>query len=297
MKNSVSPVWFLLLGLSLGLLAPLAFSADLARLPDLGSVAPDLQVPPTNPGSPAAGARVTQSTPGWEHTTVHHTLYLPTDWRAGGKFPVLVEYPGNGNYRNSFGDVSTGKVEDCRLGYGITGGRGCIWICLPFVEIAGAHKQNTVTWWGDVDETKRYCMATVRDVCNRYGGDAQRVVLCGFSRGAIACNFIGLHDDEIAPLWRGFICHSHYDGVRETWPYSGADRSSALGRLRRLANRPQFISHEGSTGPTERYLKDTGVKGDWTFEPIPFRNHSDQWVLRDIPSRQRVRAWLQRILK
>ena len=147
-----------------------------------------------------------------------------------------------------------------------------------------------------MQETKRYCLATVRDVCARLGGDPARVVLCGFSRGSIACNFIGLHDEEIAALWRGFICHSHYDGVSEKWPYPGADRASALERLRRLGGRPQWISHEGSVDATREWLLSTGVAGDWTFAPVPFRNHSDRWVLRDLPLRARLREWWQALV-
>lgn len=247
-------------------------------------------------GQPASGKRVSQTTEGWMGTSVHHAIYLPTDWKAGGIFPVLVEYPGNGHYKNKLGDVSTGKVEDARLGYGISGGKGFIWVVMPFVEVRDGQKENATLWWGDVEETKQYCIATVRDVCAKYGGDEKRVVLSGFSRGAIACNFIGLHDDEIARLWRAFICHSHYDGVNEKWPYAGADRASALVRLKRLNGRPQFISHEGSTATTEEYLKQSGIEGRWTFEPIPFRNHSDQWTLRDLPSRTELREWLAAVL-
>jgi hypothetical protein len=49
------------------------------------------------------------------------------------------------------------------------------------------------------------------------------VFIAGFSRGAIACNFIGLRDDEIASLWCGFVVHSHYEGVRD-WPGSDCYR-------------------------------------------------------------------------
>ena len=268
-----------------------------ADLPDLSSVAADLTVPACQTaGLPVAGKRVAQTTEGWQGTSVHHALYLPIDWKPAGGIPVIIEYPGNGNYRNKFGDVSTGKVEDGHLGFGISGGKGFIWVVMPFVEVTGGDKQNATTWWGDVAETKRYCIATVRDVCAKFGGDEKKVILCGFSRGAIACNFIGLHDDEIAKLWRAFVCHSHYDGVIEKWPYAGADRAAALLRLKRLDGRPQFISHEGSTAPTEEFLRQSGIKGNWTFEPIPFRNHSDQWTLRDIPSRKRLRDWLSAVL-
>jgi hypothetical protein len=267
-----------------------------SALPDLSSVPADLVVPAARPAAVAPGVRAVQTTAGWGNTAVYHTLWLPTDWVPGKKFPVLVEYAGNGGYRNAYGDVSDGTVEGSRLGYGISGGRGFIWLCLPFVEADEAGKRNAVKWWGDVAETKRYCLATVRDVCARFGGDEHAIVSCGFSRGAIAANFLGLHDDEIARVWRAFICHSHYDGVSERWPYAGADRASALVRLRRLGDRPQWISHEGSTRATQDWLRATGVGGRWTFFDLPFRNHSADWVLRDLPARREVRAWLAAVL-
>jgi hypothetical protein len=237
--------------------------------------------------------RVRQTTPGWEGHPVHHTLYLPVNWQRGARFPVLIEYAGNGGYLNRFGDVSTGTVEGSNLGYGISGGSNYIWVCLPFVARVGSVKTNAAKWWGDVGETIAYCTNTVNYIWAQFCGDPKAVILCGFSRGAIACNFIGLHNDGIAPLWRAFIAHSHYDGVRTNWPYAGADRTSALARLQRLNGRPQFITHEGSTAATETWIKSSGVAGAFTFEPIPFRNHSDQWVLRDIPARRKLRLWLQ----
>jgi hypothetical protein len=275
----------------------LVFEARADDLPDLAGVKRDLVVPKVSLEAPAPGVRSVQTTAGWEGTQVHHTVYLPLDWKAGDKLPVIVEYAGNGNFKNAYGDVSDGSVEGCRLGYGISGGKGFICVCLPYVEVKDGVKQNAVLWWGDVEESKRYCIATVHDVCARYGGDEHAVVLCGFSRGAIGCNFIGLNDDKIAGLWRAFICHSHYDGVIEQWPYPGADRASALTRLRRLGNRPQFISQEGSTAATEQWLRSTGIAGLWTFEPLPYRNHSANWALCDLPIRRKARAWLAAALK
>lgn len=139
-------------------------------------------------------------------------------------------------------------------------------------------------------------METVREVCARQGGDASRVVLCGFSRGAIGCNFIGLHDDEIAPLWRAFFCHSHYDGVK-AWPYAESDEAAALQRLRRLGGREQWISHEGSVEPTRQFIERSGVQAPLTFVAIPYANHSAAWVLRDLPERRKARDWLDRVTR
>ena len=267
-----------------------------ANAPDLSSVLPDLSPPAMTQEAPAPGKRVKQTAPGWEDSAVHHALYLPKDWKAGNKYPIIVEYAGNGGYQNAFGDVSSGRVEGSNLGYGISGGEGFIWVCMPFVRVTGSQKENAVTWWGDVEETKRYCLKTVTLVCDRYGGDATKVVLAGFSRGAIGCNYIGLHDDEIAPIWRAYVTFSHYDGQLTQWGYPGADRASALDRLKRLKGRPQFISMENSVDPIRQYVEGTGISGDFTFQTIRFRNHSDQWVLRDVPERQTLRSWLRKAL-
>lgn len=274
----------------------LLLALSLQDAPDLSSIPADLKTPAMAEGEPAAGARVKQTTPGWESSKVHHALYLPRDWKAGHKLPLLVEYAGNGGYTNAFGDVSHGTVEGSNLGYGISGGEGMIWVCMPFVKKTGEQLENAANWWGDVEETKRYCRRTVAFVCEKYGGDPKKVVLAGFSRGAIACNYIGLHDDEIAALWRGFITFSHYDGQRTTWGYAGADRDAALARLKRLNGRPQWISMERSVDAIRTYVESTGVKAPFTFQSIRFRNHSDQWALRDIPERKAVRDWLAKLL-
>jgi hypothetical protein len=265
----------------------------LAELPDLSTVPPDLTVPPMQDGPPGPGLRVRQTAAGWEGTQVYHALYLPRDWQPGRRYPVIVEYAGNGGFRNAYGDVCTGRVEDCHMGYGLTAGVGFVWVCMPFVDSAAGI--NALVWWGDVEASVRYCKQVVQEVCARWGGDPSRVILCGFSRGSIACNYIGLHDDDIARLWRGFLCCSHYDGVR-TWPYAASDPAAALERLRRLGDRPQFICQEGSTAATEAYLKGTGVAGAFTFCTIPFRNHSDEWTLRDCSARRAARQWLTAIV-
>jgi hypothetical protein len=254
-------------------------------------------------GQPAAGARVRQVHPDYAKTAVHHALYLPEDWKPGKRFPVIVEYAGNGPYSNKFGDISTGRVEGSNLGYGISGGKGFIWVCLSYLNDAG--NANVTQWWGDQPTfnpgpTIDYCKRTVPWICEQFGGDPERVFLVGFSRGAIACNFIGLHDAEIAKLWRGFVPYSHYDGVRSGWPYPGADRPSAIARLKRLNGRPQFICHEGGIpnssyiSATLEFIESTGVKGSFTYLPTGFRNHNDAWTLRPSPARSAVRTWLKK---
>ena len=279
--------------LALGLLTG-AYAA-----PDISSVKPDLSLPELEAGEPAPGKRVRQTYASWADTEVHHLLYLPRDWKKGETYPVIVEYAGNGPYRSGFGDISTGRPEGSKMGYGLTGGRGYIWLCLPYLSEDG--RRNVTQWWGDKPShnpanTLAYAKKSVPWICQKYGGDANKVFLCGFSRGAIACNFIGLHDDEIARLWCAFLPYSHYDGVRR-WGYPGSDKASARTRLARLNGRPQFITHENDgVKATRAWIDSVGMEGDFIFRASGFRNHNDAWLLRPSPVRKEMRAWMRRIV-
>lgn len=259
--------------------------------------ATDLFPPTMIDEEPVPGKRVKQTIPGYRETEVYHSLYLPTDWQADGRHPVIVEYTGNGGYKNNYGDICTGKVEDSKLGYGISGGKKFIWVGMPYLNEAGT--ANVEMWWGDppkykVASTLDYCKKAVPYICKTYGGNANAVILTGFSRGAIACNYIGLHDDKIAKLWLAFIPYSHYDGVYETWP----DAESSYDRLKRLNGRPQFICSENqkSLAATEKHIKAPGTQAPFTFMHIGFPNHNDAWILRPSPARAAMRKWLDQIL-
>jgi hypothetical protein len=281
-----------------------ALSASI-ELVDIASVEPDLTLPPLSTEAPLTGGkRFKQVLPTLKATDIHHVVYLPTDWTPTGSYPVIVEYVGNGNYRNKFGDVCTGKVTDGKLGYGISGGKKFIWVCLPFIN--EEQTKNAITWWGNSPNynpqpTVDYCKRVVPWICQQYGGDPERVVLTGFSRGAIACNFIGLYDDDISKLWCGFIPCSHYDGVSYFGLPQG-DRNSARQRLDRLDQRPQFICAETPVGKqsvesTRTYLQSTGVMGKFTFQTTGFRNHNDSWILRPSPSRKLLRTWVEQLVQ
>ena len=275
--------------------------AELMSLPDLASApAADLHPPVVEEGEPQVGRRVYVQLPGWPGGELRASLYLPPTWSRSAHLPVVIEYAGNGPYHGPAGDFSSGRHEDAVLGFGATGGDGFIWLTLPFVE-QGIRGQAT-QWWGDAAASAAMLRDAARYVCDRWGGDARRRVLAGFSRGSIACNFIGLRDVSTAALWRAFICHSHYDGVKP-WPYVGSDRRSAISRLQRLHGRPQFVSHEGAMGSATQPARElidearsTGAAGDITYVDLPYRNHTAAWTLRPIPQREQLRAWLQRVI-
>ena len=267
--------------------------------PDIRSVETDLVSPAMVVAEPAAGRRVRHSIHGWNANTVYHSLYLPSDWTSESKFPVIVEFSGNGGYQNAFGDTSSGRPEGSCLGFGLSAGKGAIWLCLPCLNAAGA--DIAATWWGDAPDydpksTLDYLHAAVDDACQNFGGDPSRLILCGFSRGSIACNFLGLHDDRTAKLWRAFVPYSHYDGVRH-WPYPNSDAGSALRRLERLNHRSQFICGEANqVDESRRFIEQHAPSANLIFDSTGFRNHSDAWILRPSKARQSLRTWMQAVL-
>ena len=277
-----------------------ATGRDKDSIPDFRGTRADLKIPPLVEGKSGPGIRTKARNLG-DAKGVYHVLYLPKDWKSGKKYPVIVEYAGNGPYRDKNGDVSSGHVEGSKLGYGFSGGKGYIWLCLPYLNSSGT--ENVRKWWGDAPDydpmpTVEYCKLTVRRVCEEFGGDEKKIILCGFSRGAIACNFIGLYDNEIARLWAGFIPFSHYDGVRK-WAYPDSDRKSAISRIARLKGRPQLILSESPANnlSTRKYIQSLkGINTDQlTFMNSGFRNHNDEWVLRPSEARSFARQWLKSI--
>ena len=270
-----------------------------------------LVMPPPVHAEPGPGKRVFVTAPEYAGTKVHHMLYLPPDWRAEDRdrknWPVIVEYTGNRYPRSG----SKGKVEDAGLGYGISAGK-FIWVTLPFVDVDG--EKNALTWWGDVAATVRYAKTNVPRICAIYGGDPDKVLLCGFSRGAIAVNYIGLHGDEIAELWAGFITHDHFDGVREwrgtEWGTSLEQyRDGAKQRLTRIQGRPVLICQAYRTEDIRDYLNPRIDLAAFAFLDVPvdeifpsfpnslaIHSHTDRWLYLDSPARTSVHAWLDRVL-
>lgn len=271
-----------------------------------------LSVPATMAAEPAAGRRVAVTPAEHAGSDVHHMLYLPADWddqwkQQGKSWPVIVEW--TGNHFPAAG--SSGNVEDARLGYGISGGR-FIWLTLPFVS--ADHRHNARQWWGDEAATVRYAKQIVPQVCGQFGGDPRRVLACGFSRGAIAASYIGLHDDEIAKLWCGLITHDHFDGQRAwggtTWGTPLLQyRQSAAARLQRLGDRPLLVCQNGGTQAIQNYLRAQIPLDSVTFVDVdtaailgPFPNniaihpHNDGWLLVDSPQRRSVWAWVDRVV-
>ncbi|MBT5903984.1 MAG: hypothetical protein HOH58_17950 [Opitutaceae bacterium] len=280
--------------------------AAITVVPLIGSEPPgpdwELHTPTMTEGPAAAGRRVRVTAPEYVGTEVYHSLYLPTDWTPEGSFPVIVEY--TGNYWPPAG--STGEAKDANLGYGWGGSKGFIWVVMPYVEVG--RKENAVTWWGDKQATVDYCKLNLPRICAEYGGDLDNVFVTGFSRGAIGTSYIGLADDEIAALWRGFMTYDHFDGAK-SWSYPESDQASALDRLARLDGRPFLVAGGDLTRTRTQFLDDHLELADFTFLEVPVAEifnipegriihpHTDLWMHQPSRYRDQMRRWLRSAIK
>jgi hypothetical protein len=270
--------------------------------------AADLTLPPLTDKGPQPGKRAAVTPPEYARTQVRHIIALPDDWTAdwkarGKSWPVIAEY--TGNYFPTSG--STGEVEGAALGYGLSRGKA-IWVVLPYV--AKDHRKNERTWWGDIDATVGYAKANLPRICAEFGGDPKKVVLCGFSRGAIGVSFLGLHDDEVARLWCGLWAHDHFDGMLEWKGHAWGSplvryREEATARLRRLAGRPLLVTQAGAetkkfvtaVAPTNAEFLNVDMAALFGGFPNDFvkHPHNDRWPLRDGPATEAARAWFTRV--
>ena len=271
-------------------------------------IAADLTLPPLTEGPPAPGKRAQVTPTEYVGTNVRHLIALPDDWtpdwKARGKsWPVIAEY--TGNYFPTSG--SSGEIEGAGLGYGVSRGKA-IWVVLPYV--AKDHRKNERTWWGDIDATVGYAKTNIPRICAEFGGDPKKVVLCGFSRGAIGVSFLGLHDDDVAKLWCGLWAHDHFDGMLEWKGHAWGSplaryREEASVRLRRLQGRPLLVSQAGAQ--TSRFIDALAPSGvtyltvDMATHFGTFPNelakhpHNDRWPLRDGEATSVARTWFESV--
>ena len=238
-----------------------------------------LVVPPMEYQLPAAGKKVKQQIAEYNGTQVFHTLYLPTDWQSGKKYPVIVEYAPNIFYNASC--YSTGKVEDVVNGYGISKGEGYILLSLPFISTKGNY--NEVNGWGNADKTVDYALKTIRLICEDFGGDPAGIFITGFSRGAIAAGYIGLRNEKIADTWIGFNACQHTDG--DGWNGSQIDADI---RIARLKGRPVFLIDNGSY-PWATMVPAAG--SPLQMESSGIGAHLAANYLDDRPSTVKLRSW------
>lgn len=246
-----------------------------------------LEVPDMEAGAPAAGRRVRFQLSGDQTGEIYCALFLPDDWRPGKRYPVIAEYPGNIFFNAKC--YSTGRPEHCVIGYGMSEGRGAIWLSLPFVDRdAGTVVEDG---FGNADDTAEYAIQAVDAVVEKFGGDRKNLILTGFSRGAIACGYIGLRNERIAGLWKGFHACQHYDGSR--WHESNME--GAIERAPRFMGRAIFQT-DNAREKYQPVVDATAPAVNWTWETSKLGFHATAMFLDDRPSTRRLRRWYRELI-
>jgi hypothetical protein len=246
-----------------------------------------IDVPNMENGAPQAGKRVLYQLPGDEATDIYVALYLPTDWEAGLIYPVIAEYPGNIFYQSQ--GWSIGRPEQCMIGYGVSQGVGAIWVSLPFIDRNIGVGEIAENGFGNTDDTTQYAKDVIAHLIANYGGDANNLFLSGFSRGAIACGYIGLRDATIGAFWKGLIPCQHYDG-------SAWNESNMAGALTRAPNfTGESIFQTDNSESTYGALMDATAGTEfWADSALGF--HDPAMFLDDRLSTQQVRSWFRELV-
>lgn len=251
-----------------------------------------IDVPDMAEGEPAPGRRVRYQLRRDLGNGIYSALYLPPEWEPGKRYPVIVEYPGN-IFFNAKACWSTGRPEQCQMGYGITAGTGAIWISLPFVD----REKGTIAEAGfgsrEGDDTAAYAIEMLEEICASWGGDRENLILSGFSRGAIACGYIGLRNDEIARLWKGIVACQHYDG--SNWRQSRME--DAIRRAPRFRGQAIFqVDNSGMTANYEQLTGHTNAAVEWTWVSSGLGAHATAMFLDDRPSTRQLRQWFRELV-
>lgn len=245
-----------------------------------------LLIPELEIEKPAAGKRVKYLLPQQIDEKLYAALYLPKNWNPSKKHPVIVEFPGNIYFTE--GCYSTGKPESCVIGYGMSEGENAIWLSMPFVNY---EKEGTVvSGWGKADDTVDYTQKMIENIIKNYGGDRENLVVTGFSRGAIACGFIGLRNKKIGNIWKGIHACQHYDG--DGW--GGSKMEDAIKRLKNFEGKSFFQTDNSKNEEPKKMLKNAKVKT--TFVNSGLKAHGCDMFLDNRPSTLKLRNWFRELV-
>jgi sialate O-acetylesterase len=240
---------------------------------------PRIVVPPAEAGDPVAGRRVLRQLTGYADTRLAHVLSLPPGWTPSGSYPVVVDYPGNVFFHLYC--FSTGFSRHSNFGPSIVAGQDAILLQLPYVRAGGLDEEHN--GWGDPELTAAYARAALEDAIAHFGGDSNRLLLAGFSRGAYGADYIGLRDNNIADVWHGFILSQGHPKSSGGWNGSSTGFAN---RLARLGTRPVFLSRATWEGAPDTTSADPGLGSNV---------HADIGFLEQSTAADTLRTWLQRV--
>ncbi len=176
------------------------------------------------------------------------------------------------------------------MGYGISSGTNAIWVSLPFVDRTAGTVAENGFGSNNGDDTIEYVQDVIDDICNKWGGDSNNLFLSGFSRGAIACGYIGLANDEISKLLKGFIFCQHYDGSR----WNQSNMAGAIERAPRFLGEAIFqVDNAKKKANYEQLMEHTDPSVEWTWVSSGLGYHSTAMFLDNRTMMVQQRQWFR----
>lgn len=242
-----------------------------------GVVKPILNLPPIiESGFPEPGKRTIVYLE--KYPEAPYVLFLPYNFCEERKWPVIVELL-----------CSSNNPKCAVLGYGLTRGMNCIWITVPYIN-----NEGKVSGWYFPESTVNYWLAVLDDLNAKFSIDNKKIVIAGFSLGAMATSGIGNWNDTISSKWAGYFAHAHFDKCcyRQAGDYKE--------RLGRFKNKKVLIT-VGGRDPAKRcslkcYKRLLEKKVTVDFMEIPDVTHSPKWILEDSEYAEYARRWLNSII-
>ncbi|MEI8364783.1 MAG: hypothetical protein WCF65_00025 [Parachlamydiaceae bacterium] len=254
---------------------------SLASHVDIGALA----VPAVEEGLPEAGKRVRVYLS--RYPGAYYVLFLPYNFTGTSMLPLIFESPGN-----FFEESLCGLPEGACLGYGLTRGMDYIWVSVPFVDDNGLILEK---YWGENPlSTVNFWLAVLADLNMKFRVDRGKVVLAGFSRGAVSTIYIGNYNSIISSKWSAYFAHAHFDGCCQT----------VLGntneRIKRIKDNKVLIT-VGGDDPAKQCSKEAYEKliekgYSATYLEIPNLGHSPAWILEESEAADEARSWLKSLL-
>ena len=253
-----------------------------------------LTVPEIEENVLGAGKRVKIYLP--EYPEAYYVLFLPYNFTHEKKLPVICEIPANAcSYvYNGLPDTTT------FLGYGITKGRDWLWVSLPILNSEG-NKILQTYFPENPSATIKFWLLVLNDLNKKFNIDKNKIVLSGFSRGAISISYLGNSNDEISSKWAAYFAHAHFDGCCQTIPGNCEERINRMKDKETLiAVGKNDIAHKCST---DAYRKLTNLECPVTYLEIPdiytdkWENlaHNPFWILEDSEAAEDARNWLKNL--
>lgn len=242
----------------------------------LGSLVP----PITEEGTPMAGKRVRIYL---EHfPKAYYVLFLPYNFNTIGKWPVIVESPPN------LWGSETGLPDDVFLGYGITQGMDYIWVCVPFINEEG---EILKAYWGSNPlSTVNLWLEVLADLNKRFPVDNDKIILSGFSRGAVSTVYIGNYNDTIGSKWAAYFAHSHFDGCCQILLGNSKERLNRIGGRKILISAGEIDYAKNCSYNAYKKLVSIGSRA--TYIEIPNADHTPHWALEESESTEKAQHWL-----